>query len=443
MERLEGLGFQDMGGDYPPSYRDNDRLVLDDPELARKLFQSLRPALPSVIERAGQSWTLKGLNSRFRSCRYRHGQAFCRHRDGAHSDAPGQQSLLTLMLYLNDSSEFEGGRTRFYASRWSDRVELCITPQAGLGIVFDHALWHDGEAVSAGSKYVLRTDVIYQCLGPSDHAHTGYVFDLVELADRRLASASRDQTVRIWSQGKVEAVLRHHRASVTRLCTVGENLWSGGRDRQIAIWGPDLQLQSHFAAHDGAVLSMLALPHGGVVSGGGGGSLRWWDGQGQMQAEQPCGQWPWALCQLPQGDLLVGDDDGYIRAVRPRTAARPRFRVACGVQCLLERDGTVLAGGSDGRIYRWDAQGHPLPPWNGHQGPLTSLLSLPNGRFLSGSEDDGVRIWESDGSSREILRHHDFVRALCLVEGGTRLASGSYDGSVRLTSVPRSPRVMA
>ncbi|MBT9586642.1 2OG-Fe(II) oxygenase [bacterium] len=445
IEWLELRGFQHMGGDYPHSYRSNDRLILDDPELALRLFEALRPALPEVLHRTGRRWLLRGLNSRFRACRYHSGQAFSRHRDGAHSDGPTRQSLLTLMLYLNDGSEFVGGRTRFYNSRWAPDAELCVTPRAGLGILFDHSLWHDGEAVAGGRKYVLRTDVMYESLETSADAHSGYVFDLAELSDGRLASASRDQTVRIWSQGTVKAVLRHHRGSVTRLCAVGHQLWSGGRDRQIAIWGGDLTLQTHFQAHQGAILDLLPVNDGRVVSSGADGCLCWWDPQGRLQGREPCGRWPWGLCQLSSGELLAGDDQGNILAVAPGCGAKLRFQAACGVQCVAEGAGLVMAGGSDGCIYRWHPDGQPLSVWMGHQGPVTSLIRLPDGRMLSGSEDDGVRIWEADGTSQELLRHQDFVRALCLVEGGTRLASGSYDGSVRLTSLPSpsNPRVMA
>ena len=432
---LESQGFAEMKGDYPPSYRDNDRLVFDDPELAQTLYHRLRPFLPEVLERSGQRWTLRALNSRFRSCRYSDGQAFTRHRDGAHSEGD-RRSWLTLMLYLNDQDEFQGGSTRFYDNRWTDEVKLCVAPRAGMGILFDHALWHDGEAVSSGHKYVLRTDVLYECQGQDMAGHCGYVFDLAELPGGRIASASRDKTVRIWSKGKVEAVLRHHQASVTTLCTRGGELWSGSRDREIAIWSTDLELRAHFRAHEGAVLALLPLKNGLVASAGAGGQIRFWDATGHLREEQTCGRWPWTIAQLASGGLLVGDDDGLVHALAHGRAPEVRFRAPAPVQCLLETDHVVMAGCGDGKLYRWQKHGHPLPPWTGHRGPVTSLLRLPDGRVLSGSEDDGVRLWDEDGQAREVLRHQDFVRALCLTEGGRRLASGSYDGTVGLTTLP-------
>lgn len=444
IDHLEGQGFHPTGGDYPPTYRDNDRLVIDDEPLSQRLFDQFRHLLPSTLEHSGSHWRLSGLNSRFRSCRYQQGQAFTRHRDGAHAEGEGRRSLLTLMLYLNDGAEFQGGSTRFYPDRWSPEAERNIRPQAGLGIIFDHAYWHDGQAVSEGTKYVLRTDVMYES-EPTTSGHTGYVFDIVEMSDGRVASGSRDRTVRVWSQDSVR-ILSHHRNSVTCLASVSGRLWSGSRDREIAIWNRDLSLRRHFLAHDGTVLALLPLSNGWVASSAASGELKFWDQEGGLRREVACGRWPWALHQMPDGRLLVGDDQGQVSRVGLAGQVESLFQAPSGVLCLTQVEGTVLGGGADGRIYRWQRHGHPLPAWEGHRGPVTRLLRLSDGRLLSGSEDDGVRLWSHDGSSVELLRHDDFVRALCLVQGGRRLATGSYDGSVRWTELPgpaNSPAVIA
>jgi prolyl 4-hydroxylase len=36
-----------------------------------------------------------------------------------------------------------------------------VTPEAGLALIFDHDLLHEGAAVLEGQKYVLRSDVMY------------------------------------------------------------------------------------------------------------------------------------------------------------------------------------------------------------------------------------------------------------------------------------------
>jgi prolyl 4-hydroxylase len=58
---------------------------------------------------------------------------------------------MTLLLYVNDG--FEGGQTTF--------DDLVVTPERGMALVFRHDLFHAGEPVRGGTKYVLRSDVMF------------------------------------------------------------------------------------------------------------------------------------------------------------------------------------------------------------------------------------------------------------------------------------------
>ncbi len=59
--------------------RNNERVMIDDVELARDLFERARPFLPTIF----RGWEVRGLNERFRFYRYDRGQKFNWHRDGA------------------------------------------------------------------------------------------------------------------------------------------------------------------------------------------------------------------------------------------------------------------------------------------------------------------------------------------------------------------------
>ena len=63
----------------------------------------------------------------------------------------GLASRLTLLVYLNDG--FTGGDTDFR--------EFRVKPEAGAALLFVHDTWHEGAAIEAGTKYVLRSDVMY------------------------------------------------------------------------------------------------------------------------------------------------------------------------------------------------------------------------------------------------------------------------------------------
>src|SRR5690348_9311403 len=79
----ERQGFAASGNRYPDGYRNNDRLVRDDAELAAWLFERIRDQLPGAPLR---------LNPRFRFCRYRDGQQFVVHRDGAWAPSPTERT---------------------------------------------------------------------------------------------------------------------------------------------------------------------------------------------------------------------------------------------------------------------------------------------------------------------------------------------------------------
>lgn len=143
-----------LGQVHAAEVRNNDRLILDDPDLAERWFQRAAPFLPPAFG----NWRLCGLNERFRLYRYRPGQKFAAHRDGSYERHAGELSWLTLMVYLN--AGFEGGGTRFDLA--GEPEPLRIVPVAGMALVFMHDRRHEGEEVTAGVKYVLRTDVMYR-----------------------------------------------------------------------------------------------------------------------------------------------------------------------------------------------------------------------------------------------------------------------------------------
>ncbi|MFT5359211.1 MAG: prolyl 4-hydroxylase [Polyangiales bacterium] len=134
-----------------PEIRDNTRVMVDDPSSAGDLYEQIGYALP----RSWHDHSPTGLNERFRFYRYRQGQAFRWHRDGAFVRNTNQRSAFTVMVYLNDG--FEGGATEFDLAEG----KLRVVPRAGMALVFEHRLRHQGAPITSGTKYVLRTDAMY------------------------------------------------------------------------------------------------------------------------------------------------------------------------------------------------------------------------------------------------------------------------------------------
>lgn len=128
--------------------RDNLRVILDDIGMAETIWEKVSPHFTDVID----GFNAYGLNERFRFYRYDSGQRFKRHKDGAFVRGIGDTSIYTFIIYLND--DFEGGTTDF------DQVS--IKPKKGSALVFLHPILHSGEPVLSGTKYAIRSDVMYR-----------------------------------------------------------------------------------------------------------------------------------------------------------------------------------------------------------------------------------------------------------------------------------------
>ena len=135
------------GKGVAPNIRNNERVILDDADLADQLWRRAQDYIPEFV----QGYQAVGINERFRFYRYDPKQFFHWHADGFHRRDNGERSRLTFMVYLND--DFVGGETVF--------ENATIEPACGMALVFVHGLMHEGGEVLSGRKYVLRTDVMF------------------------------------------------------------------------------------------------------------------------------------------------------------------------------------------------------------------------------------------------------------------------------------------
>lgn len=452
IDEAEARGFAGAGTDYPPSYRDNDRQVVDDPALADRLLQRLRPHVPATLQAGGGRWQLHGLNERLRLCRYRPGQAFHAHQDGVHHRGTGLRSHLTFMVYLTDGSEFEGGDTLFYdRAPGTGPMEPVarLRPRAGLLIVFDHALWHAGAVVQAGVKHIIRSDVLYQRqgqdpdapAGPWQPAHHGYVWALAALPDGRVASGGRDAVIRIWSaDGRCEASLQGHTRSVLGLAALdGGRLASASRDRSLRIWdlasGRCVQVDDR---HEAALLAVAAVgPPGrqGLATGGADGLVRLTTAEATTVLAGH-GGWVWAVAALGPAGLASASEDGCIRVWTLDGRCEACLAGSVPLRTLaVASGGEVLAAGSiDGRVTLWRRTGLqwlPQQAWPAHGAAVRRVRFFSDGLLASAGEDGWVRLWHlADGRQLAATRHDNFATDV-LPLGPDGWLSCSYDGSLR------------
>ncbi|KAK5101560.1 hypothetical protein LTR70_000713 [Exophiala xenobiotica] len=180
-----GFGMQERIKDI----RDCGRIIWDTPEVVDKLLERIKPHLPqSVISlkdstaitgagpvRRKETWDIARLNERLRFLKYTKGMYFREHCDGSYVTPKGDEiSFLTVHLYLNSQGApgieaedsfgshhkpLKGGATRFFGLK--NNVD--VNPVTGACLVFQHkGLYHSGEEVEEGTKYTVRTDIMYK-----------------------------------------------------------------------------------------------------------------------------------------------------------------------------------------------------------------------------------------------------------------------------------------
>ena len=175
----DALGYHD---DAPVSlphhvrHNTNVNWVVDE-SIDGPIWERCRPLIPERVAGA----PALGLNARFRFYRYREGDFFRPHTDGAWPgsrvrngrlvhDAYGDRiSQMTMLLFLSDG--YTGGRTLFYVrepggTSGGGAEAVGVATPKGAALCFPHGLHplhclHAGEPVSSGTKYIIRTDVLF------------------------------------------------------------------------------------------------------------------------------------------------------------------------------------------------------------------------------------------------------------------------------------------
>ncbi len=443
---------------YPTYYRNNERQVCDDESLAQKLFDKVKTYLPPIIETqtgidAEQgTWQLKELNHRIRFCRYIAGQYFHRHLDGVHYRSAQVQSKLTFMVYLNGAEDFEGGRTLFYQNKTDTAIAAAYTPRQGDLIVFDHHIWHEGEELKSGEKFVLRSDILYEQIGRKNNpgqepfgGHLGYIWQLLRLDDKSLISAGRDKSIKIWNlpDGSLRQSLSGHQNSILCLAVGNKSCFvSGSRDQQLFFWKSNkdglFEKTKSLNLHQSPVLTICQLQEGLLASGGGDGCINVFDIEGRLLQSFTAHQnWLWSLCSLSPQILASCSEDRTIRIWNLATEKKLQEFCENSPIIALAFDAPkriLLSGNLEGEIIlRYldnDFSILNTQIIKAHKGLIRCLKILDNSFFASGAEDNQVKIWSFD-NLQELgsFEHLNFVQSIEILDK-ENLFTASYDGSI-------------
>lgn len=272
-------------------------------------------------------------------------------------------------------------------------------------------------ATAGRNKLVHLWDMAGGKIHRSFAGHTGAVQTVAFSPDGALlASGGMDKIIRLWevASGKVIGVLPGHAPQVDTLAFSpdGTLLASGGWDNVVSLWNVEAARQGRALArtlkgHKGRVTSVAFAPDGKVVaSAGWDNTLRFWNpASGQLlHSLSSHSDWVQSIAFSSDGKLLASA--GWDRAVRLWDVA------------------AVLQGRK--------TEKYVFPEQNA---VVSAVRFMPDTALLvSGSWDKRVVLWnvESQSVDQVLSTQRDWVQCLAVAPTGEYLASGGFDGMVRV-----------
>ena len=147
-----------IGGGYQQklsSVRNCKRVMMDNKEMTNHLWERLKSFIPNVFMNRNKI----SFNERLRFLRYHKGEYFAPHHDGIYiRDDKSEMSLISVLIYLND--DYKGGTTNFLNYN-DEKQKFAPKITQGMVLMFEHKIYHEGAMLLKGTKYIIRTDVMF------------------------------------------------------------------------------------------------------------------------------------------------------------------------------------------------------------------------------------------------------------------------------------------
>jgi len=203
--------------------------------------------------------------------------------------------------------------------------------------------------------------------------HSNWFYRLLELQNGLVASASWDNTIKIWNTLNTDCMktLEGHSLAVSSLAVISDTkLASGSYDSSIKIWNSTTgECISTLQGHSGGGIYCLSLLAANKLASG-----------------------TFICC----GYLDPGFKEIKIWDLKHNKCIQTLEGHTHDVTCLVSLSNNQLASGSwDNRIKVWDLNtGKCVNTYQGHTSGVLSLIALDNNKLLaSSSYDKKIKIW--------------------------------------------------
>jgi phospholipase A-2-activating protein len=273
-----------------------------------------------------------------------------------------------------------------------------------------------------------------------------------------IVSASRDFTVRLWTQQSPtpptydSTIKTHGKEFVNSLAIVPPSseypqglIVSGGKDQIIDVRQPSKSLDDDADAlligHGNNVCALDVSQDGKyIVSGSWDFEARVWQvGKwGESTTLQGHEQSVWAVLAYDSNTIITGCADKKIRIFQVSgkqvgSIQTPDVvRALCRLPANHPSGAQFASAGNDAVIRLWTLQGKQMAELHGHENFIYSLAAMPGGGLVSASEDRTVRVWEKNECVQTITHPAISVWTVAVCPENGDIVSGASDKLARV-----------
>ncbi len=412
--------FQSPDSHYPAFYRNNDRYEEMASSQTAIWFAKLQ-AYPAFKD-------AKGLNAKLRTCRYTKGQSFSKHQDGVHFPSEGIASRYTFLLYLNDASEFEGGDTVFYSHKNAKEPVHTIRPKKGTLVLFDHRIWHQGETLRKGSKYIVRSD-LYVVDNSKKKGHQGYIWTIASGDAQTFWSGGRDGLVKHWANtNRVLDSFKIHEQSVIRVLPYTDSIMvSSSRDFSLVLWDTHgkVLLRKKLKA---MVLDVLVYQESIIAIDTNGCLLVF---HSDLELRYSCliaYSWLWKMIRIGDAVYCVSEDGALYCFSLKKNSFTKVYQHSKALFTLCPSDDFLILGDKEGQLVLVDKHTYKLETIvKVHADRLTDVLVYKDYIYSVGEDGGLFQTNLLSKSSKLLYRSTAFLQGLIVCNDAIIVAG--YDGT--------------
>lgn len=271
-----------------------------------------------------------------------------------------------------------------------------------------------------------------------------------------IASASDDNTVRIWKLNGEQLHVLQHQDNVRQVAFApdGKTIASASKDKTVKIWRVEDQTLLKTLTHSISVRAVSFTRDGTfIITGDEEGNVNVWNSEGQLlktytahrsaindTSISPDGK---TLATASQDQEAKLWDLGEILNRNDTNSDYQPIQVFKGHTDKIwdvdfSPDGKLLVtASSDSTAMIWNMDGTPLRKLVAHTTWVRSVSFSPDGKVLvTSSDDNSVKLWSLGGILLKTFTGHDAsVRSVVFAPDGKTIASGSDDSTIRLRSI--------